>query len=100
MLDDLALREFIQGLVSEGAAAGTEIGQDGGDDALGEPAHRGASPFGAGQGVVKGLQLRGYGAGVIGEELVQPLLEGAARRRGSVAACPGRCQWWQAGWRA
>jgi hypothetical protein len=30
---------------------------------------------------VEGLQFRGYGAGVIGEELVEPLLEGATRAR-------------------
>ncbi|WP_171108610.1 MULTISPECIES: hypothetical protein [Streptomyces] len=75
VLDDLAFRKFVQGLVGEVPAAGAEIGQDGGDDALGEPAHRGAGPFGAGQGVVDGLQSWGYGADVIGENFVEPLLE-------------------------
>ncbi|MFE2597335.1 hypothetical protein ACFXCZ_12635 [Streptomyces sp. NPDC059396] len=55
VLDDLAFRELVQGLVSERLAAGAKIGQDGGDDALGEPAHRGAGPLGVGQGVVKEL---------------------------------------------
>lgn len=77
VLDDLAFRELVQGLVGEGTAAGAEIGQNSGDDALGESAHPRASPFGAGQGVVEGLQLGGYGARVIGEELVEPLLETA-----------------------
>lgn len=81
VLHDLAFRELIQGLVGERAAAGAKIGQDGGHDAFGEPAHRGAGPFGAGQGVVEGLQLRGYGAGVVSEEIVEPLLESAARTR-------------------
>ncbi|WP_160159719.1 hypothetical protein [Streptomyces sp. WAC05374] len=81
MLDDLAFRKLVQGLVSESPAAETKIGQDGGDDALGEPAHRGASPFVTGQGVVKGLELRVAGACVIGEEFVEPLLEGAAGTR-------------------
>ncbi|GAA1928747.1 hypothetical protein [Streptantibioticus ferralitis] len=34
VFDDLAFRELVQGLVGEGSAAGAEIGQDGGDDAL------------------------------------------------------------------
>jgi len=55
VLDDLAFRKLVQCLMGERPAARTKIGQDGGDDALGEPAHRGAGPFGVGQGVVKGL---------------------------------------------
>lgn len=43
VLDDLAFREFVQGLMGERPSAGVEIGQDGGDDALGEPAPRRAS---------------------------------------------------------
>ena len=46
VLHDLAFRELVQGLMGERPASGAEIGQDGGDDALGEPAHRGAGPFG------------------------------------------------------
>ncbi|GAA4230263.1 hypothetical protein FHR32_007055 [Streptosporangium album] len=32
VFDDLAFREFVQGLAGKGMAAGAEIGQDGGDD--------------------------------------------------------------------
>lgn len=78
VFDDLSFGEFVQGFVGKGAAVGAEVGQDGGDDALGQPAHRGASPFGAGHGLVEGPQFRRYGAGVSGEEVVEPLLEGAA----------------------
>ncbi|MGW2190510.1 hypothetical protein, partial [Streptomyces sp. NPDC001719] len=77
VLDDLARREFVHGLVCQGPTAGAEIGQDGGDDATGQPSHRRAGPFRLGQGVVEGLQLRGYGARVVGEKLVEPLLESA-----------------------
>ena len=59
MLDDLACGEFVEGVVGEGAAAGAEVGQDGGDDAAGEPAQRCGGTLGAGQGVMEGLQLRG-----------------------------------------
>jgi hypothetical protein len=81
VLDDLSFRESVQGLVRQGPTAGAEIGQNGGDDAAGEPAHRGAGSFGAGQGVVESLQLGGYGSRVVGEEFVEPLLERAARTR-------------------
>ncbi len=62
VLDDLAFGQLVQGLVSEGSAAGAEIGQDGGDDAAGEPAQRSGGSFGAGQGVVEGVKPRGYEA--------------------------------------
>lgn len=89
VLDDLAFREFVQGLVRQGPAAGAEVGQDGGDDAAGEPAQGGAGPFSAGQSVVEGLQLRGYGARGAGEKLIEPLPPGAARARtsGSQSFC-------------
>ncbi|MFH8775955.1 MULTISPECIES: hypothetical protein [unclassified Streptomyces] len=45
-LDDFAFQEFVQGLVRQGPTAGAEFEQAGGDDASGEPAHRGAGPFG------------------------------------------------------
>ncbi|WP_063886653.1 hypothetical protein [Streptomyces aureus] len=53
VLDGLAFGELVQGLMGERPRAGAKIGQDGGDDVLGEPAHRGAGPLGVGQGVVK-----------------------------------------------
>ncbi|MFE5668291.1 hypothetical protein ACFQ7W_30730 [Streptomyces niveus] len=81
VLDDLAFGEFVQGFVSEETAPGAEVGQDGGDDAAREPAQRGGGSFGAGQGLMEGLKLRGYGARVVGEEFVEPLLERAARAR-------------------
>lgn len=59
VLDDLAFGEFVQGFVGERAVAGAEVGQNGGDDAAGEPAQPGGGSFGAGQGVVEGLKLRG-----------------------------------------
>lgn len=81
VLDDLAFRELVEGRMGERPAAGAKIGQGGGDDALGESAHRGAGPLGVGQGVVKGLELRVDGTCVIGKEFVEPPLEGAARAR-------------------
>ncbi|KUM97184.1 hypothetical protein AQI95_41970 [Streptomyces yokosukanensis] len=60
VFDDFAVGEFVQGFVGEGTAAGAEIGQNGGDDAAGEPAQSGGGSFGAGQGVVEGLKLRGW----------------------------------------
>lgn len=64
MLDDLAFRECVQGLVAHGPTPGSKIRQDGGDDALGEPAHRCAGALGAGQGVVEGLQFADGAAGL------------------------------------
>ncbi len=78
VFDDFAVGEFVQGLVGQGTSAGGQVGQDGGDDAFREPAHGRRRPLGVGQGVVEGLQLGRDGAGVVSEEVVEPLLERAA----------------------
>lgn len=78
MFDDLAVGEFVQSLVGQGTSAGGQVGQDGGDDAVREPAYGRRRPLGADQGVVEGLQLRRDGSCVVGEEVVEPLLERAA----------------------
>jgi hypothetical protein len=52
----LGLSQFVEGLVGQGYPAGGEVGQDGSDGRLGQPAHRGDGVFGGGDVAAESLQ--------------------------------------------
>ena len=76
MLDGLAVGQFVECFVGDGASG--ELTQDRGRGASVEPSASVAGPLGRGQRPVEGLPVGRDGAGVVGEQFVQPLRDRAA----------------------